>query len=132
MQTLAYSRQYAASQLSGRVDGEMEGAALSALRRRRSVALQIFRLNKPGFMTLCITHICTLTALLACKIAFGVDPIMTAEFEQLHSLIKPKASEGKWLEIPWLTSLWEARRKAASEGKPILLWEMDGHPLGCT
>jgi hypothetical protein len=31
-----------------------------------------------------------------------------------------------------MSSLWEARRKAAAEGKPILLWEMDGHPLGCT
>jgi hypothetical protein len=31
-----------------------------------------------------------------------------------------------------LTSLWEARQKAAAAGKPILLWEMDGHPLGCT
>ena len=26
----------------------------------------------------------------------------------------------------------EARRLAAQKGKPILLWEMDGHPLGCT
>ena len=34
-------------------------------------------------------------------------------------------------QVPWLTSLWEAREKAAAEGKPILLWEMDGHPLGC-
>ena len=29
-------------------------------------------------------------------------------------------------------SLWQARERAAAEGKPILLWEMDGHPLGCT
>ncbi len=25
----------------------------------------------------------------------------------------------------------QARKVAAKEGKPILLWEMDGHPLGC-
>ena len=25
----------------------------------------------------------------------------------------------------------DAITKAAKEGKPILLWEMDGHPLGC-
>ena len=33
---------------------------------------------------------------------------------------------------PWLTELWEARTQAAAKGKPILLWEMDGNPLGCT
>lgn len=53
-------------------------------------------------------------------------------FRELHSLIKPKAAEETWAKIPWMTSLWEARERAAAEGKPILLWEMDGHPLGCT
>ena len=52
-------------------------------------------------------------------------------FKELHSLIKPAASEEKWAQIPWMASLWEARQRAATEGKPILLWEMDGHPLGC-
>lgn len=50
----------------------------------------------------------------------------------IHALIKPQAAEEKWLQIPWLTNLHEARQQAAAEGKPILLWEMDGHPLGCT
>ena len=54
------------------------------------------------------------------------------QFRKLHSLIKPQTKEENWLRIPWLTSLWEARERAAAEGKPILLWEMDGHPLGCT
>ena len=26
----------------------------------------------------------------------------------------------------------QVRQLAARQGKPILLWEMDGHPLGCT
>lgn len=57
----------------------------------------------------------------------------TAEtFARLQTLIKPQPKEDKWLEIPWLTNLWQARKRAAAEGKPILLWEMDGHPLGCT
>ena len=55
-----------------------------------------------------------------------------AKFRQLHALIKPKATEENWIKIPWMTSLWEARERAAAQGKPILLWEMDGHPLGCT
>ena len=53
-------------------------------------------------------------------------------FARLQALSRPEAGEDKWAEIPWLTSLWQARERGAAEGKPILLWEMDGHPLGCT
>jgi hypothetical protein len=63
--------------------------------------------------------------------ARGAEPIRPEQFRALHTLIKPKAAEEKWEQIPWLASLWEARQRAAREGKPILLWEMDGHPLGC-
>jgi hypothetical protein len=62
------------------------------------------------------------------RAAEKIDP---ARFQQLHALIKPRAAEEKWAQIPWIASLWEARQLAAREGKPILLWEMDGHPLGC-
>ena len=60
------------------------------------------------------------------------DPIDPQKFAEQHALIKPKPEESAWEQIPWLVSLWEARQRAAVEGKPILLWEMDGHPLGCT
>ena len=62
----------------------------------------------------------------------AAEPIPPGHFQQLHALIRPQSLEEKWTRIPWLTSLWEARTRAAAEGKPILLWEMDGHPLGCT
>ena len=61
----------------------------------------------------------------------AAEPIKPEQFGKLHALIKPQADEEKFMQISWLTSLWQARQKAASEGKPILLWEMDGHPLGC-
>ena len=63
--------------------------------------------------------------------ATAAEPIRPAQFKSLHALIKPTPVEEKWSQIPWLTSLWDARQKAAAAGKPILLWEMDGHPLGC-
>ena len=53
-------------------------------------------------------------------------------FEAIQTLIQPRQEENAYLGVPWETSLWEARKRAAREGKPILLWEMDGHPLGCT
>ena len=63
--------------------------------------------------------------------ARAAEPVRAEQFDSLHSLIKPKPTEEKWNQIPWLASLWDARQKAAAAGKPILLWEMDGHPLGC-
>ena len=51
--------------------------------------------------------------------------------DALLEVIKPKPDEDRWAMIAWRTDLWQARREAAAKGKPILLWEMDGHPLGC-
>ena len=45
--------------------------------------------------------------------------------------ILPSVEESAWEKIDWKTDLWEARKEAAKAGKPIYLWEMDGHPLGC-
>ena len=53
-------------------------------------------------------------------------------FSGLRDAVRPAAEEDRWATIPWGIDLWEARVRAAKEGKPILLWEMDGHPLGCT
>jgi len=43
------------------------------------------------------------------------------KFAALHELIRPQAGESRWREILWLTSVWEARKKAAAEGKPIFI-----------
>jgi hypothetical protein len=64
--------------------------------------------------------------------ASAVEPIPPEQFARVQALIKPESDEDRWASIPWLTDLWQARRLAAEQGKPILLWEMDGHPLGCT
>ncbi|MBY0228502.1 MAG: hypothetical protein K2W96_04400 [Gemmataceae bacterium] len=53
------------------------------------------------------------------------------DLDKLQATIRPAKGEDAWADIPWMTDLWEARKVAAREGKPILLWEMDGHPLGC-
>jgi hypothetical protein len=52
------------------------------------------------------------------------------EFEKLHRDLKPDKDEA-WRTIPWKTSLLEAQAEAAREKKPIFIWAMDGHPLGC-
>ena len=76
-----------------------------------------------------------LPALLAAALAAHADtkkPAMTAdEYRSALTAIRPAEGEDRYAQIPWRVSLWEARKEAAKEGKPILLWEMDGHPLGC-
>jgi hypothetical protein len=62
----------------------------------------------------------------------AAEPIRPEQFAKVQALIKPDQGEDRWATIPWLTDLWQARTIAAAQGKPILLWEMDGHPLGCT
>jgi hypothetical protein len=62
----------------------------------------------------------------------AVEPIRPEQLAKVQALIKPDPTEDQWARVPWLTDLWQARKIAAAQGKPILLWEMDGHPLGCT
>lgn len=50
------------------------------------------------------------------------SPWSPEEFVKLHRLIKPQEGESRFQEIPWLLSVWEARKQAAREGKPILVW----------
>ncbi len=58
-------------------------------------------------------------------------PLSPDDVARLRKIIRPLPGEDPFETIPWETNLWEARVKAAAAGKPILLWEMDGHPLGC-
>ena len=44
-----------------------------------------------------------------------------AKIEKLHQMIKPQPGESRWMEIDWYPSVWEARQKAAAQGKPIFL-----------
>ena len=46
--------------------------------------------------------------------------------------IKPTGAEQGWHSIGWLASLWDGVEEAHRARKPILLWAMNGHPLGCT
>ena len=60
--------------------------------------------------------------------AFGLTE---EEFLKLHRELQADPS-ATWRTIPWKTSVLDAQAAAAREGKPIFIWAMDGHPLGCT
>jgi len=46
--------------------------------------------------------------------------------------ILPSAEESRWKRLGWRSELWAAAQEAKTLDRPILLWAMNGHPLGCT
>jgi hypothetical protein len=64
--------------------------------------------------------------------AGGVPALGGESFREWLDYVRPKPEEVKWQAIPWQTDIWEARRLALQQGKPIFLWAMNGNPLGCT
>ena len=57
--------------------------------------------------------------------AQGLDAKMKA--------VLPTAAEDRWSGFGWHTNIAVARREAQAQkqGKPVLLWVMNGNPLGC-
>ncbi len=60
--------------------------------------------------------------------AKGVD----AWADQWAEFIRPSAEELTYESIGWRNEFWPAVQLAQELGRPILLWTMNGHPLGCT
>ena len=54
------------------------------------------------------------------------------DFAHQLAAIVPKAEELEWRSIPWRAELCTALVEASEAGKPVLLWAMNGHPLGQT
>lgn len=62
--------------------------------------------------------------------AVSAQSLDEAIFRELHAQLNPAAEA--WKAIPWKTDLLQAQRTAAQSKKPLFIWAMDGHPLGCT
>lgn len=60
------------------------------------------------------------------------SPGLTAdEAKELLLDLTPPADE-PWRSIPWKIDVLGGQRTASTESKPLFIWAMDGHPLGCT
>ncbi len=55
-----------------------------------------------------------------------------ASFVSWRDRIRISDSELVWEQLPWYVTYHEGLEQASAEGKPLLLWVMNGHPLGCT
>jgi hypothetical protein len=53
-----------------------------------------------------------------------------AAFQAQRDAILPTAEERAWRAVPWRPELRLALAEANREPKPVLLWAMNGHPLG--
>ena len=53
-------------------------------------------------------------------------------YEVWRDHILPDSSEMAWEKIPWLSTFKDGILAANVQQKPLLLWTMNGHPLGCT
>jgi hypothetical protein len=54
------------------------------------------------------------------------------EAASVRDLVLPSKAEQAWQSISWRPTLWDAVVDAHKARKPILLWTMNGHPLGLT
>ena len=60
-------------------------------------------------------------------------PDLTGEsLDRWLTFIRPTSEEWAWRKIPWRPTLWQGAVDARGEGKPLLLFTMNGHPIGAT
>ncbi len=79
----------------------------------------------------------TAAVLVVCLVVSGSglmaqQALPTDRLDKLHKLIAPGPNDSQWMQVSWMpsTNIYAARKKAAEEGKPILIWHMAGEPLG--
>lgn len=53
-------------------------------------------------------------------------------FDRWVKFIRPNSRELSFEQIGWRNQFWPAVQQARELGRPVLLWTMNGHPLGCT
>ena len=59
-------------------------------------------------------------------------PRVFPDLEQKIAPVLPTQDEQAFLQIPWRLNVMTARAESARTGKPMFVWEMNGHPLGHT
>jgi len=60
-------------------------------------------------------------------------PVPTAlNLASIVEHVVPSDDELKWRAIAWRPTLFDGLRDGVKEQKPVLLWTMNGHPLGAT
>jgi len=64
--------------------------------------------------------------------ALELPALELSDLQAWRAHIRPDGDEVAYESIPWLTEFAEGLQAASDEGKPLLFWAMNGHPLGTT
>src|SRR5262249_44684914 len=59
------------------------------------------------------------------------EELSEQELTSITAFIRPGNNEFQFERVPCINFLWQARLKAAAEGKPIFIWAAGGPPGGC-
>jgi hypothetical protein len=59
-------------------------------------------------------------------------PLCAETLPAWREYILPNGDDLAYASIPWHVTFGEGMDAARAEGKPLLMWAMNGHPLGCT
>ena len=62
----------------------------------------------------------------------GARDLTDAAYAKWRDYVAEKAPKSGSVAIPWRPSFWEGVVEAQARDRPLLLWTMNGHPLGCT
>ena len=57
---------------------------------------------------------------------------LSVENAKFRDLVMPNTSEASYRKIPWRTSILQGIVEAQKHDKPVMIYLMNGHPLGCT
>jgi|GEM_PF-980290 len=61
-----------------------------------------------------------------------LPPFTPQTIERYREAIEPTPAETAYLDIDWYSELRPAVQQAHRTQKPLLIYVMNGHPLGCT
>ncbi|HYN63724.1 MAG TPA: hypothetical protein VES36_03890 [Candidatus Limnocylindrales bacterium] len=70
--------------------------------------------------------------LVACATPQREARLDASNLEAWRTHLTPGADELAWESLPWLSSYADGVLAAQEQRRPLLLWVMNGHPLGCT
>lgn len=69
--------------------------------------------------------------LIGCVLTAQAPRLNEKNFAEWRDAILPTAEELSFEKIGWHSDLDSALEEGQRRDKPILLWVMNGHPLGC-
>jgi hypothetical protein len=72
-----------------------------------------------SFLTCVLSAVC---------VSHAEEPVVRSleQFARIHKFLKRQPNESRWMEVDWYPNVWEARRKAAADGKPLFIWAGSG------